>query len=319
MADAIGYRQVVEAARRIDSAVHRTPVITSRTLDAECGRSLFFKCENLQRCGAFKARGAMNAVALLKAAGGAGVVATHSSGNHGTALALAARESGLAAVVVMPDNSAAPKIAAVKRLGAEIVFCKPGVAARQAALAEVVKARGAEVVHPFDDARVIAGQGTAALELLEQQPQLDAILVPVGGGGLLSGTLITARGVNPELAVFGAEPAQADDAARSLAGGERIVVDAPQTIADGLRASLGVLTFDYIRRYCRGIVTVTEEEIASAMRHFLECTKLLIEASSAVPVAALLAGRLAPQFRRVGVIITGGNVDLARLPWQQPS
>jgi len=261
----------------------------------------------------------MNAVALLREAGGVRVVATHSSGNHGTALALAARESGLAAVVVMPENSAAPKIAAVRRLGAEIVFCKPGGAARQAALAEVVKERSAEVVHPFDDARVIAGQGTAALELLEQEPELDAILVPVGGGGLLCGTLIAARDLKPELAVFGAEPAQADDAARSLARGERIVVDAPQTVADGLRASLSALTFEYARRYCRGIVTVSEEEIIAAMRHFLECSKLLIEASSAVAVAALLAGRLAPQFRRVGVILTGGNVDLARLPWQRPA
>ncbi|MGH8262716.1 MAG: pyridoxal-phosphate dependent enzyme [Steroidobacterales bacterium] len=319
MADAIEFRQVEEAARRIAPSIHRTPVMTSRTLDAESGRRLFFKCENLQRCGAFKARGAMNAVALAKAAGGVRVVATHSSGNHGTALALAARESGLEAVVVMPENSAAPKIAAVKRLGAEIVFCKPGGAARQAALAEVVKARAAEVVHPFDDARVIAGQGTAALELLEQEPGLDAILVPVGGGGLLSGTLIAARGLKPELAVFGAEPAQADDAARSLARGERIVVDAPETVADGLRASLSALTFEYARRYCRGIVTVSEAEIIAAMRHFLECTKLLVEASSAVPVAALLAGRLAPQFRRVGVILTGGNVDLGRLPWQKPA
>ncbi|HZF17699.1 MAG TPA: pyridoxal-phosphate dependent enzyme [Steroidobacteraceae bacterium] len=318
-ADPVSFANVERAARRIAQSIHRTPVITSRALDEASGRRLFFKCENLQRAGAFKVRGAMNAVATLREAGSAGIVATHSSGNHGTALALAAKEGGLKAVVVMPENSAGPKIAAVRRNGAEVVLCKPGRIAREAALAGVVETRCAEVVHPYDDARVIAGQGTATLELLAEEPELDAIVVPVGGGGLLSGTLIAAHGLKPGLAVFGVEPEQADDAARSLAAGERILVDAPDTIADGLRASLGVLTFDIARRHCRAIVTVSEAEIVDAMRRFLECTKLLIEASSAVPVAALLTGRLPPQFRRVGVIITGGNVDLDRLPWRKPA
>ncbi len=317
--DPVSFVDVERAALRIARSIHRTPVITSRVLDEASGRRLFFKCENLQRAGAFKIRGAMNAVATLRESGGTRIVATHSSGNHGTALALAAKEGGLKAVVVMPENSAAPKMAAVRRQGAEVVLCKPGRIAREAALATVVEGSRAEVVHPYDDARVIAGQGTATLELLAQEPDLDAIVVPVGGGGLLSGTLIAARKLKPDLAVFGVEPAQADDAARSLASGKRILIDAPDTIADGLRASLGVLTFDIARRYCRSILTVSEAEIVSAMRRFLECTKLLIEASSAVPVAALLAGRLPAEFRRVGVIITGGNVDLDRLPWQGPA
>ena len=319
MTDPVVFADVEAAAQRIAGSVHRTPIITSRALDALAGRRLYFKCENLQRAGAFKARGAMNAVALIKSQGNAPVVATHSSGNHGTALALAAREGGLKAIVVMPENSAAPKIAAVARLGGEIVLCKPGRVAREAALAEILKLRGGEAVHPYDDRRVIAGQGTAAREFLAEQTDLDALIVPVGGGGLLAGTLVAARATNRDLAVFAAEPAQADDAARSLSGGERILLDAPETVADGLRASLGVLNFELIRRYCRAIVTVSEEEIIAAMRLFLECTKLLIEPSSAVPLAALLAGRLPATYQRVGVIITGGNVDLDRLPWQSPT
>ena len=319
MTDPVVFADVEAAAQRIAGSVHRTPIITSRALDALAGRRLYFKCENLQRAGAFKARGAMNAVALIKSQGNAPVVATHSSGNHGTALALAARESGLKAIVVMPENSAAPKIAAVARLGGEIVLCKPGRVAREAALAEILKLRGGEAVHPYDDRRVIAGQGTAAREFLAEQTDLDALIVPVGGGGLLAGTLVAARATNRDLAVFAAEPAQADDAARSLSGGERVLLDAPETVADGLRASLGVLNFELIRRYCRAIVTVSEEEIIAAMRLFLECTKLLIEPSSAVPLAALLAGRLPATYQRVGVIITGGNVDLDRLPWQSPT
>jgi threonine dehydratase len=319
MTDPVVFADVEAAAQRIAGSVHRTPIITSRALDALAGRRLYFKCENLQRAGAFKARGAMNAVALIKSQGNAPVVATHSSGNHGTALALAAREGGLKAIVVMPENSAAPKIAAVARLGGEIVLCKPGRVAREAALAEILKLRGGEAVHPYDDRRVIAGQGTAAREFLAEQTDLDALIVPVGGGGLLAGTLVAARATNRDLAVFAAEPAQADDAARSLSGGERVLLDAPETVADGLRASLGVLNFELIRRYCRAIVTVSEEEIIAAMRLFLECTKLLIEPSSAVPLAALLAGRLPATYQRVGVIITGGNVDLDRLPWQSPT
>jgi threonine dehydratase len=316
MTDPVVFADVEAAARRIAGSVHRTPIITSRALDALAGRRLFFKCENLQRAGAFKVRGAMNAVALVRSLGNAQAVATHSSGNHGAALALAAQESGIAATVVMPENSAAPKIAAVGRFGAQIVLCKPGRVAREAALAEVLKARGVEAVHPYDDRRVIAGQGTAAQEFLVEQTDLDALIVPVGGGGLLAGTLVAARAMHPDLPVFAGEPAQADDAARSLAGGERVLLDAPETVADGLRASLGALNFELMRRYCRGIFTVSEEEIIAAMRLFLECTKLLIEPSSAVPLAALLAGRLPSAYRRVGVIITGGNVDLDRLPWR---
>jgi threonine dehydratase len=310
------FADVEAAARRIAGSVHRTPIVTSRALDELAGRRLFFKCENLQRAGAFKVRGAMNAVAIVKSQGGVQTVVTHSSGNHGAALALAAKENGLRAIVVMPENSAAPKVAAVARHGAEIVRCKPGRIAREAALAQVLKSCGGEIVHPYDDRRVIAGQGTASLEFLSQEVDLDALIVPVGGGGLLAGTLVAAHGIKPDLAVFAAEPEEANDAARSFLSGERILLDAPTTVADGLRGSLGVLNFELIRRYCRAIVTVSEEEIIAAMRRFLECTKLLIEPSSAVPVAALLAGRLPASHERVGVIVTGGNVDLDRLPWQ---
>ena len=316
MRDAVTPADVAAAALRIAGRVHRTPVITSRTLDALAGRQLFFKCENLQRAGAFKVRGAMNAVALVRDLGGPATVATHSSGNHGAALALAAREHGLSAVVVMPKNSARPKIAAVARHGAQIVLCEPGRIAREAALARLLAERTAELVHPYDDRRVIAGQGTATLEFLEECPDLDALLVPVGGGGLLSGTLVAAYGLNAALPVYAAEPAAADDAARSLATGKRVLLDAPDTVADGLRSSLGLITYELVRKYCRGIVTVSETEIVAAMRRFLECTKLLIEPSSAVPVAAVLARHLPAEMRRVGIIITGGNVDLDRMPWQ---
>ncbi len=319
MSDTVTPADVAAAVQRIAGRVHRTPVMTSRTLDAMCGRQLFLKCENLQRSGAFKVRGAMNAVALVRAQGGAATVATHSSGNHGAALALAAREHGLSAVVVMPKNSARTKIEAVARHGAEIVLCEPGRLAREAALTLMLAERAADMVHPYDDSRVIAGQGTATLELLDECVDLDALLVPVGGGGLLSGTLIAAYGRNPNLPVYAAEPAAADDAARSLATGERVLLDAPDTIADGLRGSLGVITFVLVHKYCRGIVTVSEAQIIAAMRRFLECTKLLIEPSSAVPIAAMLAGRLPAELRRVGIIITGGNVDLDRLPWQLQS
>ena len=299
---------VREAAARIAPFAARTPVFTSATLDARAGARVFCKAENLQRAGAFKFRGAANAVFSLDEEAAAGGVATHSSGNHGAALALAARLRGVRARVVMPDNATAAKRAAVAGYGAEIIACRPGLASRERALVALVADSGAACIHPYDDYRVIAGQGTAALELLEAYPDLDTVAVPVGGGGLLSGTAVAGKGLNPDLRIIGVEPRQADDARRSLEAGRRIVVDAPDTVADGLRASLGERTFAIIRTHVDDIVCVEEADIIAAMRFVWERMKLVVEPSAAVAVAALLAG-LVPG-KRIGIVLSGGNVDL---------
>ena len=304
---------VREVATRIAPFVHRTPVMTSRTLDELAGASLFFKCENLQRVGAFKARGASNAVLSLDGDARTRGVVTHSSGNHAAALALAARNAGIPAWVVMPRNAPLPKIDSVRRLGGEIVFCEPTLAAREATCAEVGTRTGAMLVHPYDDHAVIVGQGTATLELVEHVGTLDAIVVPVGGGGLLAGTSVVGRALGID--VYGAEPEAVDDAARSLATGERQPPTGGTTVADGLRTALGERPFEIVRRNVTDIATVSEEAIVSAMRLVWEVMKIVIEPSSAVPVAALLERRLPAAGRRVGVILTGGNVDLDALPW----
>jgi threonine dehydratase/serine racemase len=306
---------VLAAAVRIQGHVHRTPIMTSSTLDAMAGAELFFKCENLQRIGAFKIRGALNAVLSLDDTDAARGVACHSSGNHGQALALAARTRGIDAHVVMPVNASAVKRAAIEGYGARIVDCEPTEAGRNETVARVVAETGAVEVHPFDDDRIIAGQGTAALELLQDGPPLDAIVAPVGGGGLLSGTAL-AVGTDPaaaSTAVYGAEPAAADDAQRSFRTGRLHPSDRPQTIADGLLTSLSLRTLAVIRSRVADIVTVEEGAIIDAMRLLWERTKLLVEPSAAVGPAAVLAG-LVPG-RRIGVILSGGNVDLDRLPW----
>ena len=306
---------VLAADRRIRPHAHRTPVLTCASLDAMTGARLYFKCENLQKVGAFKFRGACNAVMALSSAGAALGVATHSSGNHAAALALAARLRGIAAHVVMPRTARAIKKAAVAGYGAAITECEPTLAAREAALAAVVAQTGATVVHPYNDPRVIAGQGTAALELLAEVDGLDMMLAPVGGGGLLSGTAVVAAELSPSTAMWGAEPAGADDAQRSLAEGRIVPSVNPQTIADGLLTSLGPNTFAILRALAAGIVTVSEAAIVTAMRHSWERMKVLVEPSSAVPLAALLEHRLAVAGMRVGIIVSGGNVDLDALPW----
>jgi len=280
------------------------------------GATLFFKCENLQKVGAFKARGACNAVFSLDDAEARRGVITHSSGNHGAAVAWAAARRGIPAWVVMPENSAEVKKAAVQGLGAAVRYCAPTLAARDTTCAAVQAETGALLIHPFDDWRVIAGQGTAALELLEEIPDLDAILTPVGGGGLLSGTAIAARAIKPSIAVYGAEPAGADDAWRSLQSGHIVPQTDPRTIADGLRSSLGVKTFAVLSKLVDAIGTTSEPAIVQAMRLAWEKLKLIIEPSSAVPLAALLERKLPVAGRRVGIVISGGNVDLDRLPWQ---
>jgi threonine dehydratase len=312
---------VLEAAARIAGHVHRTPLATSRSLDERAGAELVLKCENLQRIGAFKIRGATNAVLSLTDDEAARGVACHSSGNHGQALALAARTRGIPAHVVMPRNASAVKRAAVAGYGARVVDCEPTEASRNETVARVVAETGAVEIHPFDDDRIIAGQGTAALELLEDGPELDTIVAPVGGGGLLSGTALAAavwadRTGRPAPAVWGAEPAAADDAQRSFRTGHLHPSDRPQTIADGLLTSLSPRTMAVIRARVGDIVTVDEGAIIDAMRLVWQRTKLLIEPSAAVAPAAVFAG-LVPG-RRIGIVLSGGNVDLDHLPWVGP-
>ena len=309
------FDDVQEAAARLAGLVHHTPVLTCSSLDDRVGAQIFCKCENFQRAGAFKFRGASNAVMSLSDAESKQGVATHSSGNHGAALALAARLRGVPARIVMPTNAPQSKKAAVAGYGGTIVYCEPTQEAREATLETVVRDTGAAFVHPYDNAKVIAGQGTAALELCAEVPQLDVILAPVGGGGLVSGTALAAAGCSFRTRIAAAEPAAADDAYRSLAAGKILPANYPNTVADGLRTSLGELTFAIIQRHKVQIVTVSEDAIVAAMRYVWERMKIVIEPSSAVPIAALLDDRLQVSGRRVGVILTGGNVDLGRLPW----
>ena len=299
------------AAARLDGVALRTPVRTSGALDELAGRQLVFKCENLQKVGAFKFRGAWNAVASLSDSEATRGVCTHSSGNHAQALALAAQMRGIAAHIVMPRNVMPLKLRAVESYDAQITLCEPTLAARKSALAEVQRETGAVLVHPYDDARVIAGQGTAALELLAQA-ELDAIITPIGGGGLLSGTCIATRGTAPEVALYGAEPAGADDAAQSLASGELVPQLAPDTICDGLLTSLGELTWPILRDHLAGIITVDDDAVRQAMRLLWKQMELLVEPSGAIGFAATLSPGFASDAQRVGVILTGGNVDAAK-------
>jgi threonine dehydratase len=312
----LAFKDIQDASQRIGAFVHRTPVLTSSYLDGLTGGRLFFKCENLQKTGSFKARGAHNAVFMLEPGMAARGVVTHSSGNHAAALSLAARRRGISARVVMPSNAPAIKKAAVAGYGAVIIECEPTLTSREATTSALVAATGAQLIHPYDDHRVIAGQGTAALELLEDQPGLDCVLVPVGGGGLLAGTAIAAKGMRRGIKVIGVEPEQADDACRSFRTGIRVGSDSPVTIADGLRASLGEKAFPIVRQCVDDVVTVTESGIASAMRLIWERMKVVVEPSSAVPLAGILEGRIAVEGRSVGIILTGGNVALDALPWQ---
>lgn len=303
------------AYARIQPHIHRTPVLTSQAIDDWCGAHLFFKCENLQKAGAFKMRGATNAVLLLSPEQAKRGVATHSSGNHAAALALAAQRRGVHAWIVMPNNAPPIKRDAVVGYGATIRTCEPTLAAREAALQEVVAETGAEFVPPYNDDRVIAGQGTAALELLQDVGVLDAVVAPVGGGGLLAGTAIAVTSLFDGTEVIGAEPQGADDACRSLAAGHIVPMNNPQTIADGLRTSLGERTFPVLRERVSAIVTVSEATIIAAMRRIWERMKIVVEPSAAVALGALLEAPERFAGKRVGLILSGGNVDLDRLPW----
>jgi threonine dehydratase/serine racemase len=306
-----------QAAERLAGHIHQTPLVSCQTIDARAGRELLLKCENQQKVGAFKFRGATNAVALLSDEQAAQGVVTHSSGNHAQALALAARNRGIAAHIVMPENAPSVKRQAVEGYGAEVILCQPTLSARETTAQDVVERTGAQFIHPYNNPHIIAGQGTCGLEILEEVPQLDGLIVPVGGGGLLSGICLAARAINPKIRIFAAEPAGADDAAQSLAAGELIPQTNPQTIADGLLTSLGDLTWPIIRDHVEAIITVEDEAIVEAMRLLWERAKLVVEPSGAVGVAAALSDTFQSidGLNQVAVVLTGGNVNLDQLPW----
>jgi len=311
------FEDIESAMQLIAPHVHCTPVLTSGQVDAISGAHLFFKCENFQKVGAFKFRGATNAVMRLTDEQRAAGVVTHSSGNHAAALAHAAVSRGVRAFIVMPSTAPEVKKRAVAGYGAEITFCEPTLAAREAAAAEVIGRTGATMIHPYDNFFIIAGQGTAAMEMLSDIHNADAVIAPVGGGGLLSGTAIATRHLAPGAKIYGAEPLLADDAARSLHSGAIQPALPPRTIADGLLTSLCERTFTVIRANVDDILTVTEEQIADAMRLMWERMKIVVEPSSAVPLAAVLANRSLFEGKRVAIIVSGGNADLSRLPFGQ--
>jgi len=305
------------AAGRIKGVGHRTPILTSQTLDEMAGRKLFFKCENLQKVGAFKLRGGWNAVSMLSDEEAANGVCTHSSGNHAQAVAFSAMKRGIASYIVMPNNVPDVKLDAVKGYGANITLCEPTLEARKKTLDEIAKKTGAQVVHPFNNPNVIAGQGTAALEMIEDLGTLDAIIAPIGGGGLMSGTCIATRNLLPEAKLFGAEPAGADDAYHSLKQGKIIPQTNPDTICDGLLTSLGEYTWNILKDHLEAIYTVTDDEVINAMRLVWERMKIIIEPSSATAVAVVLKSefKALKGLEKVGIILTGGNVELSKLPF----
>ena len=313
---ALSLDRIRTAHERIRPYIHRTPVLTSSRFDEASGVQLFFKCENFQKIGAFKARGATNAVFALDNTSAKRGVVTHSSGNHGTALARAAKLRKIPARIVMPKNSAKVKVRAVENYGANIVFCEATQEGREAACAALIAETDATLVHPFENEDVMAGQGTAAIEFLEDA-DLDLVLCPIGGGGLLCGTAVAAKSMQPKIKVVAVEPANADDAAKSFRAGRRIVTKKNFTIADGLRTNVGERNFPIIQHYVDDVVTVSEGAIASAMRTIWETMKIVIEPSAAVPYAAILEEKIDIVGKRVGIILTGGNVDLDALPWMK--
>lgn len=309
------FTNIQEAHQKIQSFIHRTPVLSSKSINNILGVDIRFKCENLQKVGAFKFRGATNAVRSLHQDDLQRGVATHSSGNHAAALSLAARQAGVKAYIVMPETAPEIKKKAVEGYGAQITFCKPTLQAREDTLAEVQQKTGATFIHPYDNFDVICGQGTAAKELLEDHADLDIIMAPIGGGGLMSGTSITAKSMKPGIKVYGAEPLNADDAYRSFKAKELILAGPPNTIADGLLTSLSPLTFKIIQDNLDDIFTAKEESIIAAMRMIWERMKIIVEPSSAVPLAAIMENKSLFAGKTVGIIISGGNVDLDHLPF----
>jgi threonine dehydratase len=311
------YDDVLAAHARIAPHIHRTPILTSSYLDALTGASLFFKCENFQKAGAFKVRGASNAVFGLSDADAARGVATHSSGNHALSLSYAAGRRGIPCAVVMPRTAPQAKKDAVRGYGGTITECEPSTTSREDVFARVQAQTGADFVHPYNDPRVIAGQATCSRELMDQVQGLEQVIAPIGGGGMISGTCLTLSAIAPKVQIFAAEPEQADDAFRSLRAGHIIADDAPDTVADGLKVPLKDLTWHFVKSRVTDILTASEQEIIDAMRLTWARMKIVIEPSCAVPLATILKNADVFRGRRVGVIITGGNVDLDKLPWMQ--
>ena len=308
-------KEIELAHKRIRYLIHRTPILTNKSLNELSGAKLYFKCENFQKVGAFKIRGATNTVEQLSQTEIEKGVATTSSGNHGAALSMAVTRRGGKTKVVMPNNTPKIKVNNVERNGGIVVWCEPEQSSRESVLADLVEQTGAIVVHPYNDERIVAGQGTCAKELMEDEPNLDMIVCPVSGGGLLGGTLLAAKGINSKIIVYGAEPSEADDAYRSLKSGKIETNKSIDTICDGLRAQLGTVPFPIIQEFVDGIITVTEEEIISAMRMIWERMKIIVEPSSAITLGGLLKRPAIFKGKRVGLIISGGNVDLEKLPW----
>jgi len=306
-------QDIQKAAQRIAPLIHRTPVLSSISINHIAGAELHFKCENFQKAGAFKMRGAANAVLSLNDEEARRGVATHSSGNHGQALAKAAQSRGIKAYIVMPETAPTVKKKAVEGYGAEVIICKPTLQAREDTLKDVVKRTGANFIHPYNDERVICGQGTAALELIEEVSELDIVMAPVGGGGLLSGTAITTTALLPKASIIAGEPEGADDAYRSLQAGAIVPSENPKTIADGLLTSLSDKTFPIIKELVSEIITVNDEEIMYALRLIWERMKIIVEPSCAVPLAAVLQQKEKFAGKKVGIILTGGNVDFDKL------
>ena len=314
---AASMEDVIAASKRIEGHGHRTPILTNKTINQLTGKKIFFKCENFQKIGAFKFRGGWNAISSLSDKEAEKGVCTHSSGNHAQAVAYAAMKRNIPAYIVMPENAPKVKIQAVEGYNAKITLCKPTLKARRETLEKIAEETGAYGVHPFNEPRVIAGQGTAALELIEDTGDLDAICAPIGGGGLMSGTCITAKDMLPNVRLFGAEPKGADDAYRSLKEGKLLPQENPNTICDGLLTSMGENTWNILKDHLEDIITVDDEEVVTAMRLVWERMKIIIEPSCATPLAAILT----PEFKKlenietIGIILTGGNVDLSKLPF----
>ena len=308
-------KDIASAHDRIREFIHRTPVLTNKSLNELTGAELFFKCDNFQKAGSFKIRGATNTVELLSQDEMDNGIATTSSGNHGAALSMAVSRRGGKTKVVMPHNTPKIKVNNVERNGGEVVWCEPDQSSREEVLRELIDKTGSTVVHPYNDERIIAGQGTCAKELLEDYPDIACIVSPVSGGGLLSGTLLSSKGINKDILVYGAEPSEADDAFRSLQSGEIVSNETINTICDGLRAQIGTITFPIIQENVDGIITLFEEEIINSMQMVWERMKIIIEPSCAISLAAIIKNREMFEGKKVGLIMSGGNVDLTQLPW----
>ena len=308
-------KDIVAAHDRIAPFIHRTPVLTNKSLNELSGAELYFKCENFQKAGSFKIRGATNTVELLNQDELGRGIATTSSGNHGAALSMAVSRRNGKTKVVMPHNTPKIKVKNVERNGGEVIWCEPDQTSREEVLKDLVVKTGSTVVHPYNDERIVMGQGTAGKELIEDHPDLDAIVSPVSGGGLLSGTLLSAQGINPKIKVYGAEPLEADDTFLSLQRGEIVPNKTINTICDGLRAQIGTITFPIIQSYVEEVITLTEEEIIESMKMIWERMKIVVEPSCSITLAAVLKSRDRFAGKKVGLIISGGNVDLERLPW----